>query len=141
MNVFAFQLKALPILLGWSAGSVLAGLIWRKQRAQFWQGLGGQFIGWGLVDGLIAMAGLRGAARAERRYIAGEIDRQAHKRQRRNFFWLLAGNTLLDAGYIWGGRRLLQQANSSEERRGMGWGIIFQGGFPFDLGYASDDYS
>jgi hypothetical protein len=129
LNVFAFQQKVLPVLLGWAAGSTLAGLVWQRGREPFWQGLGEQFVGWGLVDGLIALGGIRGAGQAERRYLAGEINPQTHERQRRNFFWLLAGNTLLDVGYIWGGQRIRKQAGDRTKRLGMGWGIIFQGSF------------
>ncbi len=125
LDVFSFQLIALPVLLGWSLGSILTGLIWCRGRGRLWRGFGEQFIGWGLVDGLIALAGLRGARRAS----VSEIEPQAHNQQRRLFFWLLGANTLLDAGYIWGGRRVVRGAGDDEKRRGMGWGIIVQGSF------------
>jgi hypothetical protein len=130
VDLFTFQQRAFPLLLGWSLGSILAGLIWRRPGQGFWRGIGDQFIGWGLVDGLIAWFGLGGAQRNSQLLKNGQLSADEHVHQRRNFILIVALNVLLDVGYIIGGRYLTKRAEN-EQRRGMGWGILVQGGFLF----------
>ncbi len=72
-NLYTYQAKAMPILLGWSAGSVVAGTLWLRSAGKFWRGLGSQFLGWGAIDGLIAGFALRGAAKSAARLESGAI--------------------------------------------------------------------
>ncbi len=134
-NVFVFQRRALSILMGWAVGSVLAGWLWWRSGSDWWRGLGSQFAGWGLIDGIIAWFGLNGAARNESRLASGAIGQLEHDRQARNFERLLWVNSALDVSYLLGGRWLVRHYADDEGRRAMGWGIIIQATFLliFDL--------
>lgn len=128
-NLYTYQAKAMPILLGWSAGSVVAGAVWLRSAGKFWRGLGSQFLGWGAIDGLIAGFALRGAAKSAARLESGAISPAEHQRQWlqfERFVWL---NVLLDIGYVLGGVWLKRSNSHDPQRRGMGWGIAIQGGF------------
>lgn len=137
-DVFALQRRALPVLLGWAAGSIAAGLVWWQAGNAWWRGLASQFVGWGLVDGLIALFGLRGAARNAARLASGEMGRAEHDRQARTFERILWINAGLDVGYVLGGRWLARRWPDDAQRRGMGRGIVYQGAFllVFDLALA-----
>ncbi len=131
-NIFTFQVRAMPILLGWAGGSILAGLLWQRERDPWFKGFGGQFIGWGIINGLIALFGLRGAQKNAARFTSGEISLEEHTRQTNQFRNLVAINTALDVGYIAAGAWLAGSKNSPDpQRKGMGWGIILQGAFLF----------
>jgi len=128
-NLYTYQVRAMPILLGWSVGSVVAGAIWLLSAAKFWRGLGSQFLGWGAIDGMIAGFALRGAAKSAARLEAGEIAPAEHQRQWlqfERFVWL---NVLLEIGYVLGGIWLKRSNPHDPQRQGMGWGIAIQGGF------------
>lgn len=128
VDLFTLQQRSFPGLLAWSVGSVVSGLFWRWPRPGFWRGFGDQFIGWGLVDGLIASFGLRSAQRNFQRFQYGEMNAEDYARQSRNFTLIVALNVLVDVGYIIGGRSLINRAER-EQQRGTGWGILVQGGF------------
>ena len=128
-NLYTYQVQAMPVLLGWAAGSIVAGVVWLRSASKFWRGLGSQFLGWGAIDGLIAGFARRGAAKSATRLESGAITPAEHQRQWlqfERFVWL---NVLLDIGYVlWGG--WLKRSNSHDpQRQGMGWGIAIQGGF------------
>lgn len=128
-NLYTYQKQAMPVLLGWSAGSILAGLLWMGSERKLWRGLGSQFLGWGAIDGLIAGFALRGAIKNASRLDSGAISPVEHQRQWlqfERFVWL---NVLLDLGYIAGGAWLRQRNPKDPQKQGMGWGIILQGGF------------
>jgi len=128
-NLYTYQKQAMPVLLGWSAGSILAGLLWMGSERRLWRGLGSQFLGWGAIDGLIAGFALRRATKNASRLDSGEISPVEHQRQWlqfERFVWL---NVLLDLGYIVGGAWLRQRNPKDPQKQGMGWGIILQGGF------------
>jgi hypothetical protein len=129
-DLFTYQQRAFPLLLAWSVGSVLAGWLWRRPRAAFWRGIGDQFIGWGSVDALIASFGLRGARRNAVLRQNGQMDSGTYTRQRRNFSLIIGLNIILDLGYMLVGRSVINQSQE-DYRRGMGWGILVQGGFLF----------
>ena len=128
-DVFDFQCRALPVLMGWAAGSLVAGWLWWRSHSTWWRGLGTQFAGGGLIDGGIAGFGLRGALRNSHRLASGQIDQGELKRQARNFERLLWINTGLDVGYVVAGLWLARHYPDDEGRRAMGWGIILQGAF------------
>ncbi len=128
-NLYTYQARAMPILLGWSVGSVVAGALWLRSAGKFWRGLGSQFLGWGAIDGLIAGFALRGAAKSAARLESGTITLAEHQRQWlqfERFIWL---NVLLDVGYVLGGVWLKRSSSHDPQRQGMGWGIAIQGGF------------
>lgn len=128
-NLFRFQMEALPVLMGWAAGSIAAGLLWLRSKSAVMAGIGGQFVLWGAIDGLIAALGLRGAAGGMRRLAKKEMSEADHLQQAERFerfVWLNAG---LDVLYIMGGGWLAQRSRNDDRRRGMGIGIVLQGGF------------
>lgn len=130
MNVQDLQTTLLRRLLLWGAASFLAGLVLLLLGDAFWHGFGLQAIGWGLIDGLIALAGLLG----NRRRINPTSEEQALRRFRR----VLLINAGLDLLYIAGGLALVLTLGASDgAARGHGWGIVVQGAFLlfFDLGH------
>jgi hypothetical protein len=128
-NLYVFQLKVLPILLAWAAGSMITGAFWLRSTNLQRRGMGAQFFGWGLIDGLIAAWGLRHAAQNARRLKQGEIQVPEHNRQSRQFEAFVWANAALDFGYILGGRWLVNRYPHDEGKLGMGQGIILQGTF------------
>lgn len=128
-NVFRYQQQTLPVLLGWAAGSVVTGLLWRQANSERLRGLGNQFVGWGLVDGAIAAFGLLGAKRSAERLEQGEMTREDHDRQARRFETIVWVNAALDVGYIIGGWLHGSKAGADERRQGTGWGVMVQGAF------------
>jgi hypothetical protein len=124
LPILAFQLRLLKQLTAWSLLSIFAGglLALLSAERSFWQAFGGMNAAWGLVNLLIASAGLFGVLKKKRR---GIPDEQA---ERRKLLRLLKVNVFLDVGYvlvglgmvIWGRSALLH---------GFGWGIILQGAF------------
>jgi hypothetical protein len=128
-NLYSYQTRAMPILLGWSVGSIVTGALWLSSASKFWRGLGSQFLGWGAIDGLIAGFALRGATKGAARLEAGEISPAEHQRQWlqfERFVWL---NVLLDIGYVLAGVGLKRSNPHDPQRQGLGWGIAIQGGF------------
>lgn len=128
-SVFAYQQRVLPLLLGWGAGSVIAGLRWWHGAHAWWRGLGMQCVAWGAIDVLIALIGLRGAARKAAALAGGTLSEEAHTEEARKFERLLWINAGLDVLYILGGACLIRGNAARPERRGMGVGVIVQGLF------------
>jgi len=124
LPILAFQLRLLKQLTAWSLLSIFAGglLALLSADRSFWQAFGGMNAAWGLVNLLIASAGLYGVLKKGRRGIADE------EAERLKLLRLLKVNVFLDVGYvlvglgmvIWGRSALLH---------GFGWGIILQGAF------------
>jgi hypothetical protein len=132
LNLYRFQQVTMPVLLGWSVGSMITGWsLWWREGSRFLDGLGAQFVGWGLIDGIIAIFALRGAGRDARRYAAGEISPEEHDRAKARFKRIVALNAALDIGYVAGGKALLRDSQDQPGRRGTGWGVIVQGAFLF----------
>lgn len=130
-DLYAFQRRTLPVLLGWAAGSMVAGLFWFRSSRSWLRGLGSQFFGWGLIDGLIALFGLRSATANAAKYDQGEISSSEMQTQTERFERILWVNTGLDIGYLLFGGWIINRASGNDHRRGLGWGIILQGGFLF----------
>lgn len=130
-NVFEYQQRMLPVLLGWAAGSVVAGLLWRQAEDDRLRGVGAQFVGWGLVDGLIAAFGLFGAKRSAEKLAHGEMARQEHDQQASRFETIVWVNAALDVGYIIGGWLHGSKDRADEQRQGTSLGIMVQGAFLF----------
>jgi hypothetical protein len=130
-DLYAFQRRTLPVLLGWAVGSIVAGGFWWRSSQQWLRGLGSQFLGWGLIDGLIALFGLRSARANATKYSQEEISKSEMHTQTQRFEQILWANTGLDIGYLLFGSWILNRARGNDQRTGIGWGIIFQGGFLF----------
>lgn len=129
-NVFEFQARLLPVLLGWAAGSIVTGVVWALGQSSRLRGMGSQFALWGVIDGIIGVAGLLGARRNAERYASGELTRAEHDRHADRFEQIVWVNTALDVGYVLGGLRLARRGGD-EFRRGTGWGIVVQGAYLF----------
>ena len=130
MNDFwTFNRQLTQRLLWWSGFSVAAGAL-MGFYGRFWQGVGSQFIGWGVVDAAIALFGGWSARRKAELPDAQAPARQASEAANlERLLWINAG---LDILYMLGGRWLMVQRGQKDERcRGMGWGIIVQGAFLF----------
>ncbi len=126
-NLFQYQQNILPILLGWGTGSSMSGIIWLRGGNQWWRGVGSQFLGWGLINALIAWVGIKNAQKKAKQLQSGEINQIEHKRQTKTFKLILWLNAGLDIGYILGGHKLIQSSKDNLMRSGVGWGIICQG--------------
>jgi hypothetical protein len=121
-------------LLRWAAGSVLAGTPLALVGSPFWRGFGVQTAAWGLIDGVIALAGARGAAAKAARPESHPPARQAEEAA--TLRRVLGINAGLDVAYVLGGLVLARTRGRKEPfLRGTGWGIVAQGAFllGFDL--------
>jgi hypothetical protein len=128
-NLFAYQRRAMAALIGWAFGSIMAGGLWWYDRHPVMRGIGTQFVGWGAIDGIIALFGLRGAVQGAQQLASGALNADEHARRAQRFERLLWINTALDALYMLGGGWLVYRHPQRPERRGMGWGVIIQGVF------------
>ncbi|HSN78468.1 MAG TPA: hypothetical protein VL334_25650 [Anaerolineae bacterium] len=115
-------------LLCWSVVSVASGLPLAAGSKPLLRGMGQQFIAWGAIDGAIALAG-RWSQR--RKTEPGTRNEDIAKLRR-----LLLVNAGLDVFYVAGGLALaLRRGQDDPYWRGVGLGIVVQGGFllAFDL--------
>ena len=128
-NIFRFIGQLLPLLLGWSAASIAAGVVLRRSQDRQLRGLADQLLAWGTIDGLIAAAGIAGAHKQATQVAAGALDLPQQARQARRFEWLAWANAALDLGYIAGGSNLARRSPDNPYRRGAGLGVVFQGAF------------
>ncbi len=135
-TIWSFQRRLTNRLLLWALLSVGLGAlgIWRG-RAPLRRALAWQALGWGAINGAIALGGRRGAERKQMHALPA--DEIAQARSLRNLLWLNSG---LDLLYIAGGVALARAAMPSqkEARRGHGLGIVLQATFLllFDLAHA-----
>ena len=88
-------------LLGWAGSSIVLGLGMRRGGDSFRAGVGEQFVGWGMINALIATAGLIGLSRRTNR--AGTNSAGSEAGEKRNLARLLWLNTVLDVFYVIGG--------------------------------------
>jgi hypothetical protein len=137
-NLYRFQQRSFPILLGWGLGSIAAGILWVKNPHGATAGFGSQFAGWGAINVLLAVFGLSSARRNLRRQAQDEISAEELARQGLNFERFVLLNAGLDLGYIAAGAWLAKTppqqvdkpgAKPVSFRKGMGWGIVAQGAF------------
>ncbi|MFN2196456.1 MAG: DUF6992 family protein, partial [Anaerolineales bacterium] len=102
MDIWRFQHKLITRLAMWALFSIGAGLFMSRARSLEVQGAGKQFVGWGMVNAVIAAAG-RIFGRRQRQHTAGsdlEIVAQRETRSLSRLLWVNAG---LDIFYVLGG--------------------------------------
>lgn len=130
IDIWQFQTQLAGKLLAWSGASVAGGIGLLLLGDRFWRGFGSQCVGWGTIDALIAAFGLHGASTKADMPDAHTPERQMRERTAlRRILWI---NTGLDVGYIAGGAALaLTRGKHDHFLHGVGWGIVFQGGFLF----------
>lgn len=131
-----FQASLTQRLLGWSGLSIASGLILAFLPKRFWRGMGHQFLGWGLVDGVIALLGMGGMQRRRQKRVSYPVAAEELDSEARTMATILAVNSGLDILYVAGGAQTISKKGADDDYwRGAGWGIILQGGFLliFDL--------
>lgn len=126
IDIWTYNRRISSRLLQWGGLNVGLGIALQAARAPFWRAFGQQAVAWGAIDALIAWFGQRGADRKE-----AKGDPAAMSTQRRQLAFLLWLNTGLDVLYIVGGYMLARSKSADAQRRGHGWGIVFQGAFLF----------
>lgn len=137
MRIWEFNETLSERLFSWNIVNVFVGLILSLLKP-FWQGIGSQSVGWGLINIAIAIVGSRVADRRYRN-LTDPLDIEVTLRESRNLRRILWVNTFLDVIYVLGGLRLAQTRGKKDQMwRGMGIGIVIQGAmlFIFDLIHA-----
>lgn len=149
MSIWEFSALVSDRLMTWSAFSTIVGVFMMIRRQPFWRGLGSQFIGWGVIDALIAVIGTQGTN--ERRARMNSHTAAVRIREAGNLRTLLWVNMFLDVLYMIAGWQLAKPKPSDRGMlsrllpnqppafvRGIGIGIIVQGAFlfVFDLVHA-----
>lgn len=128
MVIWQFSEAVSKRLFAVNAVNLLAGIGMLLPGGAFLRGFGSQFVGWALVNWAIALfGGLSG--RRRRASLPNPDAPQVLAREARNLRRLLWINSALDVGYMAGGQWLARRRASSEQMRGVGWGIVYQGAF------------
>lgn len=129
-DIWQFQQTLTRRLAFWAAGSILLGLGMLLFRAPFWNGMAFQFVGWGLVDLLIAWGGASGARKRRARLTVEQAAAApSETRNLRRILWL---NTALDVLYMLSGGLVAALPGASNPLwLGTGIGIFLQGAFLF----------
>lgn len=126
-GIWSLNRRVTHRLMAWSGAGIATGLVALWAGTGFWRSFGAQCIGWGVVDGAIALGGQLAAERQQG--AAGPAVETAQTRQLRRLFWFNAG---LDVLYIAGGVALSRASGKEDSaRHGHGAGIVFQGEFLF----------
>lgn len=136
-GIYKFEAALSSRLMVWAGASVLAGAPLTLVGSSFWRGFGVQAVAWGVIDGVIAFGGGRGAASKAARPENHTPARQAEERDKMRR--VLAINAGLDVAYVVGGLALVRtRGRDNVFLRGTGWGIAAQGAFllGFDLFHA-----
>ncbi len=136
MNIWQFQALVSRRLLVINLINVLIGILSSRSDA-FWKAVGGQAVGWGVVNIAIAViGGWFGSRRAAHDDAMSASVLAKESRNLRRLLWVNAG---LDVLYMFGGWRFARHAAEAQAgRRGTGWGNVLQGAmlFIFDVIHA-----
>lgn len=127
--IWGFHRKLARRLLLWSGLSIIAGLLILLSPEPFWRGFASQYIGWGVIDAIIAVVG-RLATKKKHKALAPEALDAASLKEAASLRRILAINTGLDVLYVLGGLAVIYFM-TEPVWRGVGWGIVVQGGFLF----------
>jgi hypothetical protein len=129
MSIWDFQSLLSKRLLAWAGISTVAGLL-MSFLGKFWRGVGGQFIGWAVVNAAIALGGDFAAQQRRARLAdSGTPMRQTIESEKlRGLLWLNAG---LDIVYMIFGLWLWGRRRQKPRLGGTGLGILLQGLFLF----------
>lgn len=129
-DIWSFQLSLTRRLMVWSIASIVVGIVFLF-FGTLWRGIGTQFIAWGGIDLLIAIAGRIGTDKRKSRLSLDELTASAPK-ECANLKRILLINTVLDVLYVCGGLALILTLGATDVFwYGNGMGIILQGGFLF----------
>lgn len=132
-NIWHFYEKLSRRLIMWNVINFGTGVI-LQLFTSFWRGVGAQAVGWSAVNLAIGFLGQKGNERRAAEPDAQLPERMAREaRNIRAILWLNAG---LDILYMLGGlswaRRAAQKGGANAEfQRGMGIGVVIQGGLLF----------
>ena len=126
-NFYGYQKQRFLLLLFWSLLSIITGSALQLNNQSFWKQFGLQSLLWGAIDAALALFGLNGADKKEKRYLLNELDPTETQKDTRNFYRILLINFGLDVCYIAFGVWLMGRFNTRPDRRGMGFGILIQG--------------
>lgn len=122
--VWVYQNRISYALLVWNALNIVTGLMLSASRKPLNRGIGSQSVGWGVINSAIGLVGLIVSHR--RRAAMPDPDApEVVEKEAGNLRRLLAINVGLDALYVIGGSRMLN--NLDVYRRGIGIGIMIQG--------------
>lgn len=135
-DIWAFQQSLSNRLIRWNLANVAGGVL-LSFLSPFWRGVGSQGIGWGFINILIGIVGMRAARRKAAQHDTKSADKQIQEVN--NLFRLLVINAGLDVLYMLGGRWLIRKSKAQPYRHGIGWGIVIQGFllFVFDVTQAA----
>jgi hypothetical protein len=121
-DILRHQDRAMNVLLGWSGLSVASGAVMLSSGSPVTRDFGLQNIGWGAIDGGIALFAKHGIAKKRKTGFDPE-------KERKNFQKILLINSLLDVVYVGAGSALV--ASGKDKLKGHGYGVIVQGSFLF----------
>jgi hypothetical protein len=125
MNIWQFSALVSRRLLTWNIANLIAGV---ALMAGGRRGVGSQFAGWAVINIGIAVFGDRATqTRAQKPDANSPLIREGQATNLRRLLWINAG---LDVLYMIGGALFALRAKT-DQRRGVGVGIIIQGLFLF----------
>jgi hypothetical protein len=129
MDIWQRQKRISKQLLAWAGVSVAAGVALLADGRRFQRGMAAQFITWGVIDGAIALGGMKGTQRRQAQ-LANPNDATVLAQETRKLRRLLLINAGLDVLYVAGGSALRRRPNDfNQSWEGHGLGIIIQGAF------------
>jgi len=129
--VYRFQQELGVRLLGWSALSVISGVLLLATVHGFLEGFGLQAAIWGTIDGVIAIVGIRSG----QRLAALPHGAKEFEVDRKRLFRNLKINAIIDPFYIMAGIIVAAVWGRTPFVLGIGWGIIVQGTFLFGFDF------
>lgn len=132
MNIWAFSERVSRWLFSWNVLNIISGIYLSTASSPVRRGIASQNIGWGVINLVIAGAGMF-FTRRRKRQLPNPNAPEVLTKETDNLRRILAINAGLDLLYIFGGSRMANTLNL--QRRGMGLGIMLQGAllFVFDV--------
>lgn len=128
MDIWSFNLQLTRQLRRWAYFSIITGII-LQFFSRLSRGIGTQFIGWGIVNYLIAWGGSK-STQARREALPNPETPDQQQSEANNLHRLLVINSFLDVLYIAGGFGLARTNGHKDQfARGSGIGILLQGAF------------